>query len=111
MDLTLVKVFDGNLVKRKGLDTRVLGLVPGGKEGDEHVDVFFELRQVQRYVVLIELHIFMILHGGGDGEVEVRFLEVGNHRLNEIFDLNHLVFHFFNLALLHLMVLASLVNL
>ena len=71
LNLAFAEVLDANFVKRKSLNARVRGLGALREESDESGDVFFEFREVKCYVILIELHVFVVLHGRGDGQVEL----------------------------------------
>jgi len=92
------------------LDRGIRGLVALGEEGNECGNVLFELGEVQEYVVLIELHVFMILHGGSDGQLELRVLEVADHLLHVILNFDHLVLNLSDLSILGLRGLLNIAN-
>jgi len=100
LNVALAEVFDANGVEGKGLDRGIRSLVSLGEERDERRDVFLELREVKGYVVLVELDILVVDLRRGDSELEFRVLESGDHRLDVLLNLNHLVLDLLNLSIL-----------
>ena len=66
-------------VQRQGADVRIRVLLTLRQVGDEGGDVLFELGEVHGHIVLIELRVLVVLLVAGDGELEARLAELGDH--------------------------------